>query len=63
MNPFKELQWKLKRSGEGNLDEELSSNAYTETRQITESISKTYRKTKGGGSVKGRIRIECIPAS
>ncbi|MDU4977416.1 MAG: ATP-binding protein, partial [Hungatella hathewayi] len=30
----------------GNLDEELSSNAYTETRQITESISKTLKKLK-----------------
>ena len=46
MNPFKELQWKLKRVEEGNLDEELSSNAYTETRQITESISKTLKKLK-----------------
>ena len=46
MNPFKELQWKLKRGEEGNLDEELSSNAYTETRQITESISKTLKKLK-----------------
>ena len=46
MIPCKELQWKLKRVEEGNLDEELSSNAYTETRQITESISKTLKKLK-----------------
>lgn len=46
MNPFQSLQRKLKRVEEGNLDEELISNSYRETSQITESISKTLKRLK-----------------
>lgn len=46
MNPFKELQRKLKRVEEGNLDEDLSSSAFRETQEITDSIGKTLKKLK-----------------
>lgn len=46
MNPFQELQRKLKRVEEGNLDEDLTSDAYRETWQLTESVSKTLKKLK-----------------
>lgn len=46
MNPFKELQWRLKRVEEGNMDEDISSEAYVETKMISESVSKTLGKLK-----------------
>lgn len=46
MNPFKELQWRLTRVEEGNMDEDISSDAYVETKMISESVSKTLKKLK-----------------
>ncbi len=46
MKPFRELQRMLNRVAEGNLDENISSHAYKETGQITESINLTLKKLK-----------------
>ncbi|WP_124066003.1 ATP-binding protein [Clostridium sp. E02] len=46
MKPFKELQRMLNRAAEGNLEETISSHAYKETEQITESINATLKKLK-----------------
>ena len=46
LKPFKELQFKLSRVEEGNLDEDIGSHSYKEMERITESISKTLKKLK-----------------
>ncbi|WP_077612001.1 sensor histidine kinase [Clostridium sp. Marseille-P2415] len=46
MKPFRELQRMLNRAAEGNLDEDISSHAYKETVQISESINMTLKKLK-----------------
>lgn len=46
MKPFQNLQRMLNQAAEGNLDEAISSHAYKETREITESINLTLKKLK-----------------
>ncbi|MEY8352912.1 HAMP domain-containing sensor histidine kinase [Lachnospiraceae bacterium 54-53] len=46
MKPFRELQRMLNLAAEGNLVEDISSHAYKETMQITESINRTLKKLK-----------------
>ncbi|WP_367568384.1 sensor histidine kinase [Lacrimispora sp.] len=46
MKPFRGLQRMLDRASEGNLDEDISSRAYKETRQISDSINLTLKKLK-----------------
>ena len=46
MKPFRELQRLLNRVAEGNLEEDISSRIYKETRQISDSINTTLKKLK-----------------
>lgn len=46
MKPFVELQRRLNRVAEGDMDENLSIYAYKETMQITDTISLTLKKLK-----------------
>lgn len=46
MKPFRELQRLLNRAAEGNLEEDISSRIYKETRQISDSINTTLKKLK-----------------
>jgi len=46
MKPFRELQRMLNRAAEGNIDEDIISRVYKETRQISDSINTTLKKLK-----------------
>ena len=46
MKPFQDLQRLLNRASEGNMDEPISSHAYKETMEITDSINQTLKKLK-----------------
>ncbi|MDR1550637.1 MAG: two-component sensor histidine kinase [Hungatella sp.] len=46
MKPFRELQRMLNRAAEGDMDGNISSYAYKETLQITETINLTLKKLK-----------------
>lgn len=46
MKPFRDLQRLLNRASEGNMDEPISSHAYKETMEITDSINHTLKKLK-----------------
>lgn len=46
LKPFQDLQRLLNRASEGNIDEPLSSHAYKETMEITDSINQTLKKLK-----------------
>ena len=46
MKPFRDLQRLLNRASEGNMDEPISSHAYKETMEITDSINQTLKKLK-----------------
>ncbi|MFR3728822.1 sensor histidine kinase [Lacrimispora sp.] len=46
MKPFKKLQHILNRAAEGNMEETISSHAYKETMEITDSINLALKKLK-----------------
>lgn len=46
MKPFRDLQRLLNRASEGDMDEPISSHAYKETMEITDSINQTLKKLK-----------------